>query len=143
MEGKLTALEVIKKIIEMSRDFKSGKVDTRLYESVKASTGSMVENNPSLDIDYFLDSLYTSTLISANRMLSENAFDDTVEMMINLGKEYAKAIDNPEDEINLIEGLKSKIVRFFLKKEIIEGMLSNSVELSRKAIYDSFESRAN
>jgi hypothetical protein len=139
MEDKLTSLEVIKRIIDLSREFKSGRVDSNLYNSVKASTTSLRKNNPDLDLEYFFNSLYTSTLISATRMLSESTFDDSIDSIMEIGKEYARVIDSKEDGENLIEGLQSKVIRFYLKREIIHGMLGNSVELSIKAIQDSFE----
>lgn len=139
MEDKLTSLEVIKRIIDLSREFKSGKVDSNLYNSVKASTTSLRKNNPDLDLEYFFNSLYTSTLISATRMLSEGTFDDSIDSIMEIGKEYARVIESKEEGENLVEGLQSKVIRFYLKREIISGMLGNSVELSIKAIQDSFE----
>jgi len=139
MEDKLTSLEVIKRIIDLSREFKSGKVDSNLYNSVKASTTSLRKNNPDLDLEYFFNSLYTSTLISATRMLSEGTFDDSIDSIMEIGKEYARVIESKEEGENLVERLQSKVIRFYLKREIISGMLGNSVELSIKAIQDSFE----
>lgn len=139
MEDKLTSLEVIKRIIDLSREFKSGKVDSNLYDSVKASTTSLRKNNPDLDLEYFFNSLYTSTLISATKMLSEGTFDDSIDCIMEIGKEYARVIESKEEGENLVEGLQSKVIRFYLKREIISGMLGNSVELSIKAIQDSFE----
>jgi hypothetical protein len=139
MTDKVTSLDVIKKIIGLSREFKSGHTDSKLYESVKASTTALRKNNPELDLEYFFNSLYTSTLVSATRMLSEKTFDDSVDTIMEIGKEYARVIESKEEEKDLVDGFQSKVIRFFLKREIISDMLGNSVELSIKAIQDSFE----
>ena len=98
MKDKVTSLDVIKKIIGLSREFKSGHTDSKLYESVKASTTALRKNNPELDLEYFFNSLYTSTLVSATRMLSEKTFDDSVDTIMEIGKEYARVIESKEEE---------------------------------------------
>jgi len=140
MSESITSLDVIKKIIELSREFKSENVDSNLYESIKESTNKMRETNPSLDIEYFYKTLYHSTILGANKLLSDNTFEDTVEMIIEMGKEYARLIESKEDFSNITEGLESDFVRFYLKLELVTEMLRNSVSLSMKAIQDSFSS---
>jgi hypothetical protein len=140
MSENITSLDVIKKIIELSREFKSENVDSNLYESIKESTNKMRETNPSLDIEYFYKTLYHSTILGANKLLSDNTFEDTVEMIIEMGKEYARLIESKEDFSNITEGLESDFVRFYLKLELVTEMLRNSVSLSMKAIQDSFSS---
>ena len=128
-------LSKFRSILDLAKEVESKETDKKLEEGVKKTTELLLEKRPDITYEDLLVNLLVSARESYKHMIESEEINSSVSMFMEMAKMIA---ESDEEELS---GNEEFMLRYILKSQFVQNMLSKSFRVSVKAVTELWNGR--